>query len=116
MNLTRIRKAKGFTQTGLAEAIGVTQPTISRAERATPDTKLATYYDIAKALGVSLVEIFGDERTEEEERLLSTYRSLREGKQKQGWESLLRLVLDDVETEVAGNGKAAGPTNGKPPR
>ena len=110
MNLARIRKQRNLTQAQLAGAVGVTQPTISRAERATPDTKLATYYQIADVLGVTLAEgSFGDERTAEEERLLRTYRSLREGTRKLGWESLLRMVLDDVAEEAVQTGKDVDP-------
>jgi transcriptional regulator with XRE-family HTH domain len=112
MNLTRLRRGKHLTQTQLADAIGVTQPTISRAERATPDTKLATYYQIAGVLGVSLADIFReDERTAEEEALLRRWRSLQEDRDKQRFLRLLQLVLDDEAGLGFEDGKVAEPSD-----
>jgi transcriptional regulator with XRE-family HTH domain len=112
MNLKRLREGKHLTQTQLADAIGVTQPTISRAERATPDTKLATYYDIARELGVSLADIFReDERTEEEDALLRRWRSLQADRDRRKFLLLLQLVLDDEVGLGAGGGTTVDPTD-----
>jgi transcriptional regulator with XRE-family HTH domain len=58
-SLAQIRKAKGFTQKMLAEAIGVSQRVIAYYEGETdrpPASKLA---DIAKAMDISVDELLG---------------------------------------------------------
>jgi transcriptional regulator with XRE-family HTH domain len=110
MNLVNLRKRRNLNQTQLAERIGVDQTTISRAERMAPSTTLDIYLRIADELGVSLAEIFGDERSSEEAALLRTYRSLHEGKQKEGWERLLRMVIADAGAEVVEDDKTVGLT------
>jgi transcriptional regulator with XRE-family HTH domain len=112
MNLAAIRKRLKLSQAQLAEKAGVDQTTISRAERMAPSVTLEVYYRIARVLGVSLADIFGPARSEREERLLRTYRALREGKQIAEWEALLRQVLEDDEPpEAAPGGKDPAQTN-----
>lgn len=43
MKLAQIRKAKGLTQIQMAERVGMTQPTISRAERGDDGITVGTY-------------------------------------------------------------------------
>lgn len=58
-NLTAIRKAKGLSQTELAEAVGIKQATVSRIEKGVNNPSLDVAERIALALGVNVVELFG---------------------------------------------------------
>ena len=51
-NLIRLRHARGWTQTELADVSGVGQSHISRLERGTWEPRLATIMALAKAFGV----------------------------------------------------------------
>jgi len=57
--LARIRKAKGFTQQMLADAIGVSQRVIAYYEKETNHLPANYLPPIANALGVSLDELMG---------------------------------------------------------
>jgi len=58
LSLTRLRLAKGWSQTQLAHAIGTQQPYIARIERGDDDLKMSTMEKIAQALGVPASDIF----------------------------------------------------------
>lgn len=72
-NLKRIRTARGWSQAKLAEAAGVKQATISRIESGTNNPSLSVADQIAEALGVSTVELFGI--PELEQRFLEAFRA-----------------------------------------
>ncbi|MBE9635759.1 helix-turn-helix domain-containing protein [Salipiger mangrovisoli] len=72
-NLKRIRTARGLSQAKLAELANVKQATISRIESGTNNPSLAVADQIAKALNVSTVELFGI--PELEQRFLEAFRS-----------------------------------------
>ena len=63
-----LRKELGLTQTELALACGLTRPLISAVEtdRHTPSVKAALA--IARALGTSVEDLFGDRAPEQEQR------------------------------------------------
>ena len=84
MRAAQLRKAKGLTQDDLASMIGVEQPTISRFERGEDGITLRLIKDIAGALNVSVADLFAEDRSEQEQRLLSAFRSLPAERQ-QGW-------------------------------
>ena len=71
-NLARIRRARGLTQTQLAEAVGCNQATISKIE-AGGNYTLSLADRIATALRVSAVELFGV--SELEQRYLDALRN-----------------------------------------
>jgi len=98
MNLVRYRKLRGLTQTDLAEIVGVTQPTVSRAERGDEGITLGTYRACAEALGVSLIDLLADERTAAEKLLLDAFRRLSPARQ-QGWVDLAQAVVLGDRTE-----------------
>jgi transcriptional regulator with XRE-family HTH domain len=56
-NFARLRRAKGFTQEGFAEASGYTQQYVSDLERGLRNPTVVTLYHLASALGVSHVEL-----------------------------------------------------------
>jgi len=62
-NLTELRKIREVTQSELAEALGVRQPSVSRVEH-TDDLQLSTLRGYVEALGgrVEVTAVFGDER------------------------------------------------------
>jgi transcriptional regulator with XRE-family HTH domain len=51
-NLIEIRKSRGLSQQDMADAMGVTQATVSAFERLGNDPRLSTVRRYAKALGV----------------------------------------------------------------
>ncbi|HBT01625.1 MAG TPA: hypothetical protein DEB47_17615 [Citreicella sp.] len=72
-NLKRIRQSRGLSQAQLADAAGVKQATISRIESGTNNPSLAVADQIAAALKVSTVELFGI--PELEQRFLEAFRA-----------------------------------------
>lgn len=71
-----------MSQQALAEAIGWTQPTISRYETGERKPKIEELQKIAKQLGVHWVEFFLPKivpRNEQEERILVAFRDLDDG-------------------------------------
>lgn len=94
MRAAQIRKQKGLSQGELADLVGVEQPTISRFERGFDGVTLRLIKQIADALGVTVADLFGDERDEAEQALLNAYRSLSD-ERKQGWNDLARTFLQD---------------------
>ncbi|GGL91849.1 hypothetical protein GCM10011534_12460 [Pseudooceanicola nanhaiensis] len=71
-NLYQIRKSKRMSQAELAHKVGVKQATISRIEKGVNNPSLAVARNIADALDVSVVELFG--LPELEQRLLQGFR------------------------------------------
>lgn len=59
-NIKRIRIAKGISQNGLAKLSSVSQSAISSIEATTKSPSIDTIFLIAKALGVSIVELIFD--------------------------------------------------------
>ncbi|WP_342301411.1 helix-turn-helix transcriptional regulator [Cereibacter sphaeroides] len=83
MNLARIRKLRGLNQRQLAEMIGVDASTIQRAETAHPSAKLETYRKCADALGVTVSDIFSDDRSAVEMEFLRAFRRVPSEKHQQ---------------------------------
>ena len=59
--LRRIRRGRGMSQQELAEAAGVSQETVSDAERGERGANASTLMSLARALGVSTGELLGEE-------------------------------------------------------
>lgn len=93
MNIARLRKANGLTQTDLADMTGLSQATISRAEKGDDGVTLGHFKAIASALNVALGDLFSDNRTAVEQALLNAYRDLPPDRQK-GWQDALGLAAD----------------------
>lgn len=74
MSLRSIRRARGLTQKDLSDVTGLEQATISRAENMHKSAMLSTYMKCAEALGVTLADIFADERTALEQTLIGAFR------------------------------------------
>ncbi len=74
MNLARIRKARGLSQGDLADMIGRDTATISRAEKMDQTAKLETYKLCAKALGITLADLFCESLEPVERELVRAYR------------------------------------------
>ncbi len=92
MNLRKIREAKGFSsQAALAEVLGVDQSTVQRMEAAAPNVSFKKYIRVANLLGVTLAEIFADERSDAETRLVLHWRALSAEEQRR-WSEHLRLA------------------------
>lgn len=96
MNLTRIRKARGLSQKALGEMIGMDAATVNRAEKMHPSAKLATYVACAKALGVTLEDIFGPDLSDIEAKIIEAFRSMPEAKRQQ-----VAGLLDLIEAQPA---------------
>ncbi|MBY0370044.1 helix-turn-helix transcriptional regulator [bacterium] len=54
----QLRKARGWSQDRLAEAIGKTVNTVSNIERGVNSTRLQTLVQLAEVFGVSVAELF----------------------------------------------------------
>jgi transcriptional regulator with XRE-family HTH domain len=59
-NLQRIRKEKGMSQKELADALGVTQGTVSAWESGRWDPTVENLRAVAKVLGVTVDELIGE--------------------------------------------------------
>jgi transcriptional regulator with XRE-family HTH domain len=94
MHIATLRRLRGLTQTDIADMTGLTQPTISRAEKGEDGITLGTLRLIATALGVSLADLVADDRTKVETELLSAFRRLSADRQR-GWLDLARSVISD---------------------
>lgn len=103
-----------MTQAELGNLIGVDQSTIQRAETLAPSAVLRTYLKCAEALNVGLVDLFADERTPEELRLLRSYRELVAGNKAHALRILRSVLLDEGEEAVATD-KTAGPSGRQRP-
>ena len=64
--IKRLRNQRGMTQEALAEAASLSVPYISHLERAVKKGSLETLARIAAALGVTMNELLGIPRSEEE--------------------------------------------------
>lgn len=58
LSISYFRKEKGYTQQELAEKIGVNPETISRIENANTGITMDKLLDVAKALDISLKDLF----------------------------------------------------------
>lgn len=76
MRLKQLRQAQGMSQEELAERIGATKSTVSRAENMHHSAKLETYQLCAEVLGVTLEDIFSGARDPIEERLVRAFRHI----------------------------------------
>lgn len=76
MNLTRIRNARGLTLDDLGEMVGLSASTIQRAEIMHVTAKLDTYKKCAAALGVSLADLFCEDRSAIESEIIAAFRRL----------------------------------------
>lgn len=74
-NLAHYRNLRGLNQYELADMLGVSQPTIQRAEAEAPSAKLGTYKACAKVLDITLSQIFSD-RTPFEEDVIRLLRKV----------------------------------------
>lgn len=95
-NLTKLRKARGLSQSETAAALGITQSTYAGWETGTRKVQLSTMLQLSEYFGVSVDVLIGvqkltvpttDERAfdlkESEKNLILTFRKLNhEGKQK----------------------------------
>ncbi|WP_158617331.1 helix-turn-helix transcriptional regulator [Falsigemmobacter faecalis] len=75
MNLKHIRAARKMSQRELAALAGVDQSTIQRAETMHHTAKLDTYKLCAQVLGVTLEDIFAEDRDVAEIALVRAYRN-----------------------------------------
>ena len=92
MNLKRVRQDRGLSQRQLADLVGVTQPTIQRAEAMHPSAKLETYISCAAALGVPLADLFCDVAPAMEEELLRHFRQVPADRKRQTLDLMAKLV------------------------
>ena len=76
MNLTQIRNLRGLSQQALADMIGKDKATISRAESLSDGTTMKIYKACAKALGVTLYDLFADSRSAAEAELVRAFRNI----------------------------------------
>lgn len=78
--------------------VGVRQPHISRIENGDEGPPLSLFRSIAEALGVSLADLFADDRTTAETLLLDVFRRQSPDRQK-GWLDMAKLALSETPPE-----------------
>ena len=66
--LAALRKAAGLSQAELAQAVGIPQRTLSQYERTADTFPAALVVPLARALGVTIEELLGDEPTSARKR------------------------------------------------
>ena len=71
------RKARGLSQERLAEQARVSAITIHRIEKGEKSSGILSYYLVAQALGLSLVELLSGEQDDQEQALLTNWRKLK---------------------------------------
>ena len=91
-NVMTLRKLRGLSQTQLAELVGTSQPHISRIERGDDGITLGMFRDVATALGVSVADLFADDRAESERVVLEAFRQLSDERQ-QGWIDMAKAAI-----------------------
>lgn len=99
MKLATIRKARGLSQSELAELAHVEQPTISRIERGYDGVTLRILRQLAVALDISVHDLLSDERTAAEDALLKAFRSLPAERQ-QGWTDMAMAFAQDPSKPI----------------
>ena len=92
-NLAVFRKMRGLTQAELGEALGFSDTTITRAEAGDKTAKLHTYVLAAEYLGITLADIFTEDREPVDRELAKIINGL-EGEQKQQALEILRLATN----------------------
>lgn len=88
----RLRKARGWNQTMLAEAAGVEQSTISKIESGWDGVTLRVLNYVAEALEVPTYTLLQDNRSDSEAKLLQVFRSLPEDR-RNGWLDMAQAVV-----------------------
>lgn len=68
--LIAARKAKGLTQTELAEKLGISQVQLSKYESGISDMQLSKFLDVLKILDLDLLD-FSESKNEETSNILS---------------------------------------------
>lgn len=96
MSLKTIRIQRGLTQQDLAEMVGVEQSTLSKIENGFDGVTLRMLKKLADALGVDVVEIIGDSRTQAERALVDAFRHLPPERQ-DGWLDMVSALLPSRE-------------------
>lgn len=97
MKLAELRQARGLSQKELGEMVGRNASTIQRAEAMDKTAKLLTYRLCAEALGVSLSDLFTDDRTPLEQWVIELFRASAKEQQ----EKLARLLEATAQVETA---------------
>ncbi|SHK05041.1 DNA-binding transcriptional regulator, XRE-family HTH domain [Ruegeria lacuscaerulensis ITI-1157] len=97
--MKRLRKLKGWNQTMLAEAAGLEQSTISKIENGWDGATLRNLNYIAQALGVPTYQLFLDDVSDAEIRIIEVYRSLSDDR-KRGWQDMAQSVLARSQTDA----------------
>ncbi len=98
MRLAELRKRRGWTQVELAERAGCEQPTVSRAEKGSEAVTLRQLRQLADALGVTLADLFLDDRDAAENTLVRAFRGLPPDR-RQGWLDLARTLAQSQPAE-----------------
>lgn len=83
-----------MTQEVLAARSGITQPTISRAQKGDDGSTLGVFKAVAAALDVPLADLFLEGRAKAETELVLAFRRLSPERQR-GWLEMARLVASD---------------------
>ena len=76
MQMANLRKLRNLSQKALGDLVGVDASTIQRAEKMADSAMLKTYKMAAQAMGVTLSDLFSDDRSATEQILLDVFRRI----------------------------------------
>ena len=97
-NIRNLRREQGLTQAELAERVGLGRPAISAMEQGQRSVAVEEAQALARALGVSLTSLLGEEEAGPDESLTRAYLDERLDKIEAALESnfyaLARVVVD----------------------
>ncbi len=100
-NIKKLRKARGLTQTQLAEQIGTRQKVIADYERATSKPPRERLLTLARFFNLSVEELLGDDVTPVQGTTMNIHGNTRTAKMVTAFEQLSvaeqRLILKQTE-------------------
>jgi transcriptional regulator with XRE-family HTH domain len=71
--IRKLRESKRMSQENVADELGITHSTYSKIERGETDPNVSRLYELAKVLGVDVVEFFASEKASAFKDSKSTY-------------------------------------------
>lgn len=104
MNIKRLRKSKGWTQTQLADILGTSQKVITSYETGAKKPPVNRLPDLAAVFGVTIEEVIGKKPLTINEDTPHTHKNSRAAKMQELYEKLSpdeqRVILKQVKTLV----------------
>lgn len=102
MNIRRLRKSKGWTQTELAKQLGTSQKVITSYETGSKKPPIGRLPDLATLFGVTIEEIIGTRPLQVKEHTPHLHRNSRAARMQELYKQLApdeqKVILKQVKT------------------